>query len=187
MEVNQTTSHKYQVKLCLAGLALMLLCTPPVSAQQQLEDVFFPAPREQRQRLTKAAQALEAGQYSDAVIALGELLSGEGEDMDSSQQQDFFLGATSKAGTRESLKAKAQQMLGEMNSEGRKLYELRFGPQAKTLLTKAIEENDYQKLVDITRRYFHTQAGYEATILLGRRHLGEGRPLAAACPMARCC
>ena len=32
----------------------------------------------------------------------------------------------------------------------------------------------------MARRYFHTRAGYEATVLLGRLHLDRGRPLAAA-------
>ena len=164
---------------CLAITTLLCLATIASAPAQQVEDVFFPAPREQRQRLSRAAQALEEGQYSEAVIALGELLSGEGEDLDGAHQ-DFFLGATSTTGTRESLKAKAQQMLGEMPSEGRKLYELRFGPQARALLESAINAGNHQQLVDITRRYFHTAAGYEATMLLGRRDLSEGRPLAAA-------
>src|SRR5262249_104377 len=41
------------------------------------------------------------------------------------------------------------------------------------------------ELTDVCRRYFHTKAGYEATLLLGRIQLDQGRPLAAALTLKR--
>ena len=44
---------------------------------------------------------------------------------------------------------------------------------------------DLAKLTEVSRRYFHTKAGYEATLLLGRYQLDQGRPLAAALTLKR--
>ena len=40
-------------------------------------------------------------------------------------------------------------------------------------------------LAEVSRRFFHTRAGYEATFLLGLDHLDHGRPLAGALTLQR--
>src|SRR5262245_12471086 len=50
-----------------------------------INNVFPLAPRELRQRLTRAQAALEEERYSDAVAEIGEVLNSTGSD-------DFFLG-----------------------------------------------------------------------------------------------
>ena len=40
-------------------------------------------------------------------------------------------------------------------------------------------------LAEVSRRFFHTEAGYEATLLLGLYHLDHGQPLAAALALSR--
>ena len=67
-----------------------------------------------------------------------------------------------------------------MPEKGRTLYELKFGADARQLLDQALKTRDMRQLVEVTRRYFHTDAGYEATMLIGRYYLDQGRPLAAA-------
>ena len=48
------------------------------------------------------------------------------------------------------------------------------------MLTAAASTGDTAKIEEVARRFFHTQAGYQATLLLGRRLLDHNRPLAAA-------
>ena len=63
---------------------------------------------------------------------------------------------------------------------GRELYELQYGAEAKALLEQAVRSGDIEKLNEVGRRYFHTPAWQDATVLLGRLHFDRGRPLAAA-------
>ncbi len=90
------------------------------------------------------------------------------------------MASSPQPGTQISLKTEAQRLLGSMPEKGRDLYELKFGADARQLLDSALEKRDMQQVVEVTRRYFHTEAGYEATMLIGRYYLDQGRPLAAA-------
>ena len=150
---------------------------------EEAVDIFLPAPRNLRQQLSRAAKALEEEQLSEAVDLLGQLLASPGTDSDGTDpgaEQDYFLSESEAAGTQTSLKSEAQRMLGSMPDKGRELYELKFGADARQMLERALETRDFPQLVEVTRRYFHTSAGYEATMLIGRYYLDQGRPLAAA-------
>jgi hypothetical protein len=72
-----------------------------------------------------------------------------------------------------------------MPREGRELYELEFGAKAKQLLQQAVAAGDAQGLAQVSQRFFHTRAGYEATFLLGLHHLDHGRHLAGALTLQR--
>ncbi len=161
----------------------------PLGKQKgQVTNVFLPAPRALRQQLTKARQALAEQRYSEAVELLGQLLaSGEAlaDRFDDLGEQDYFLNASNEPGTQISLKTDAQRMLGGMPEKGRALYELKFGADARQQLDRALTAHDMQQVVDVTRRYFHTDAGYEAMMLIGRYYLDQGRPLAAALRLQR--
>ena len=148
-----------------------------------VQNVFLPAPRDLRQLLTRARKSLDQQEYADAVMQLGTLLtSKKASDAaeNSPENQDFFIAVQGNPEKSTSLKTEAQRLLGSMPKQGRELYELQFGTDARLLLDKAIQAGDTPKLTEVTRQYFHTQAGYEATILLGRYELDHGRPLAAA-------
>ncbi len=150
---------------------------------EDVTNIFLPAPRGLRQQLTRARQALEEEQYGEAVDLLGQLLASPEVGADAQNgvgEQDYFMGSSSEPGPRISLKTEAQRLLGGMPDKGRDLYELKFGADARQLLDTALETRDIQQLIEVTRRYFHTQAGYEATMLIGRHYLDQGRPLAAA-------
>lgn len=151
---------------------------------EDVMNVFLPAPRGLRQQLSRAREALEQEQYSDAVDLLGSLLASAhgGDDalLEETADQDYFLGGVDAGGTQVSLKSEAQRLLGEIPEKGRALYELKFGVDARQLLDLGLQSRDMPQLVEVTRRYFHTDAGYEATMLIGRHDLDQGRPLAAA-------
>ena len=121
-----------------------------------INNTFPLAPRELRQHLTRAQAAVEEEQFSDAVAELGEILN-------SATSDDFFLGTPGGADAQVSLKTQALELLGSMPAKGRRMYELQYGADAKAALEAALEASDLAALTEVSRRYFHTKAGYEAT------------------------
>ena len=71
-----------------------------------------------------------------------------------------------------------------MPREGRELYELQYGARARQMLDEALEAGDMERLAEVSRRFFHTRAGYQATFLLGLYHFDHGRPMAGALVLA---
>src|SRR5438874_2938176 len=160
---------------------LVAACAGPAEGQfgtpyPIVTNIFPLAPRELKQHLSRAQTALDEERYSDAVAEIGEVLNSTGSD-------DFFLGAPPEAQI--SLKTQALALLGSMPAKGRKMYELQYGADAKAALDAALNAADLGQLSEVGRRYFHTKAGYEATLLLGRYQLDQGRPLAAALTLKR--
>ena len=151
------------------------------SSNQDRASIFRPAPRDLSQSLGRARKAIAEERFSDAVSELGKLLSDiDGEDAEF-RTQDFFLAAGSQdSGTHTSLKTEARRLLGSMPPKGREWYELQYGAQARASLEQAVAHRDVTMLADTSRRYFHSKAGYEATLLLGRYQLDHGQSLAAA-------
>jgi outer membrane protein assembly factor BamB len=155
----------------------VLLPTEVVRGQEgMLSNVFPPAPRELRQHVTRSQAAMAEERYSDAVAELGQVLN-------SALGDDFFLGGAGDSQI--SLKTQALDLLGSMPARGQRMYELQFGAEARVALESALQDNDLAAITEVSRRYFHTKAGYEATLLVGRLQLGQGRPLAAALTLKR--
>lgn len=183
------------VKACGMALTVWLLAVPPgpvwvagqvalaqlrarapADAEELAENVFLPAPRVTLQRLAEAQQLLRAGRFGEAVRNLGAILDAD---------EDFFFQPDRDEPIHRSLKAQARQLIGSMPREGRELYELQYGPLARRILSEAAAEGDMTRLAEVSRRFFHTEAGYEATFLLGLHHLDHGRPLAGALTLDR--
>ena len=72
-----------------------------------------------------------------------------------------------------------------MPREGRDLYEVRSGAEARDKLNRAVAAGDAAGLSEISAQLFHTQAGYEATYLLALYHMDHGAPLAGALTLKR--
>jgi len=145
-------------------------------AETPEHDVFLPPDRSLLLLLSKARQLKEQGRHAEAVRCLGAILEAP---------EDSFFQPDKQSRVLPSLKGQAQAMLGEMPRQGRDSYELLYGAQARTLLAKAVESGDANGLAEVSRRFFHTQAGYEATLLLGLCHLDRGSPLAGALVLKR--
>ncbi len=182
----RTTKQIAAVAIALCGwIAWSALAQAPANPQEaeEVESIFQPAQRSLRQHLTRAKQAIDEQRFGDAVSELGGLLTSPELNRNGEaggEPQDFFLGTGGGTGPQTSVKTEAQRLLGAMPARGRELYELQFGAEAKLLLEDAVRSGDLEKLNEVTRRYFHTRAGYDATVLLGRLHFDRGRPLAAA-------
>ncbi len=145
------------------------------TAALTLRNVFARPSRELTQKLHLARQLLADRRYAEAVGLLDALLETE---------EDFFLLDTSSGAVR-GLRAEAQRLLGAMPREGRELYELRYGARARQMLTQATSDGNIHLLAEVSRRFFHTQAGYEATLLLGLYYLDHDSPLAGALTLQR--
>ncbi|MBN2473024.1 MAG: PQQ-binding-like beta-propeller repeat protein [Pirellulales bacterium] len=140
------------------------------------ENVFLPADRTILQRLAQAHVLLEQDRYSEAVRYLGAILDAP---------EDYFFQPDKNEPVHRSLKAEAHRLIGQMPKKGRELYELQYGTRARQMLTEALATGNREFLAEVSRRYFHAEAGQEATLLLGLDHLDHGRPLAAALSLQR--
>ena len=178
---------------CLLLLAMTVVMTvvvfvtlPLIAQDESVGTTFRAAPRPLKQRLVRASLAIEERRFGDAVVELGVLLAEEtGEDLGTDAGQDFFYGSINTVVVRSSLKGEAERLLGSLPETARELYELQFGADARDLLDVAVATGDLSQLTEVTRKYFHTNAGYEATLLLGRLQLDRGHPLAAAMCLQR--
>ena len=100
--------------------------------------------------------------------------------MDGPSNEDYFLPREDQPGEAISLKQRARNLLGSLPRAGRESYELQVGSEARRLLDEALRNSDMDGLREVSRRFFHSDVGYQATMLLGRYELDQGRPLAAA-------
>ncbi len=136
-----------------------------------LDGVFLPPDRQAKRRLEMADELIGEGRYGEAVRLLGSLLEGP---------EDFFFKPHPDQPVFRSLKAESGRLLSKLPPDGRQSYELQFGARARQALKEASAAGDLMRIADVSRRFFFTQAGAEATYLLGRHYLDQNRPLAAA-------
>ncbi len=180
------THHLVLPRVTLAlvlGLAPLSLAAGQVLNRNDPEnapDVFVPASRDLQLQLNRARKALQEGSFVDAADLLGSLIAVPEAIRFSADSEDYFLDAAEAGGTYRSLKSEVLKLLGGMPAKGREAYEIRYGADAKALVDAAVESGDIEKLTEAARMYFHTNAGYEAMLLIARYHYIQGRPLAAA-------
>jgi len=145
-------------------------------ADQITERVFLPPDRSIRQLLDRAEQLLNQQRFSEAVQALQTVLNAP---------EDYFYRPEDNAlqpggQTYRSIKSEARRLIGKLPPGGRRSYDLQYGPAARRKLQEAVAAGNMEGVAEVSRRYCHTEAAEEALILLGRYHLDQGRPLAAA-------
>lgn len=177
---------------CLYRLScFVVLCSLlPLAANAQVVNgsrggAFIEAPRYIEQELRDAEESIEKKEYSDAVVRLGNLLQremNEARDADLAGQ-DFFLiesGNSNSFLQSKSFLSHARKMLGELPPSALDTYELQFGALAQRMLTEASANRDWETLQTVRRKFFHTKAGYEASLILAQREILEGHPLSAS-------
>jgi outer membrane protein assembly factor BamB/tetratricopeptide (TPR) repeat protein len=133
--------------------------------------VALPEDRTIARKLKAAKDQIDAKDYGNAVSVLGKLLE---------TSEDYFFKPDANAKSHYSLRKEIERLIGSLPEEGRRQYDLRFGPPGQKLLTEALTTGSWQTMEDVTRRYFHTEAGYQAAWLLGDYYLDQGQPLVAA-------
>ena len=146
------------------------------SANEGSESIFYPPDRATMQRFSTAKEMLQEQRFGEAARLLGGILE---------VPEDYFFQPDREAPVYRSLKGEARRLIGEMPAAGKESYELQYGAQARKMLDEAIAKGDADALAAVSRQFFHTQAGYEATYLLGDSEMDHGRPLAAALCLRR--
>ncbi|MBN1588712.1 MAG: PQQ-binding-like beta-propeller repeat protein [Pirellulales bacterium] len=156
---------------------VLLLAQSEAASDEKKEDAspetsVFPRPeRTLLRQLSNARELIERRRYGEAVRCLGAILE---------SPEDCFYQPRADEPLHRSLRSEANRILGSMASRGRELYELQYGAQARHLLEEAVAARSRDLLDEVSRRFYHTRAGYEATFLLGLYDLDHREPLGAA-------
>lgn len=137
---------------------------------------FAPPNRGILQVLARSKKAMNEHRYGEALEGLTEILG---------SSEDFLTQPDRKGPIYRGLKSEVQQLLGQMPREGRELYEVRSGAEAREKLDRAVASGSETALSEVAGQYFHTQAGYEATYLLALHYMDHGFPLAGALGLRR--
>jgi len=148
----------------------------PSADLAQADAVFAPAERSVILLLDRTRLLLQEDRYAEAVQCLDRILSGN---------EDYFFRPDANTSVHRSIKSEARGLLGSLPPSGRKSYELQFGAYARSMLDEGVETGSVPMIAEVARRFFHTEAGYEASYLLGLHHMDHGRPLVAALTLRR--
>ena len=157
-------------------------------------------PRETIQRLKTAVTLMEEKRYSESVRILWDILRSE-EDSFICVNRDKSISeeaneksdensdsATPPAGQTPqaagptsliSLKTYIQNILAQAPEEARQASELIVGTEAQKALEAAIQSGSLDRLLMVSRDYFHTEAGYKASFLSGLILLNDGQAASA--------
>ncbi|MCA9181084.1 MAG: hypothetical protein KDA51_06510, partial [Planctomycetales bacterium] len=145
------------------------------------EEAFPIAPRPLMRLLREGEIAFKEERWSDGITALSALLSSDDNTLPADLRgQDYFIDHGIAGLLNKSVKGEAIRLLSELPAEGRRTLELQFGVTAQRELSAAIAEADFERLGSVARKYMHTEAGYDAQVLLAQYKLTSGHPLAAA-------
>lgn len=198
-----TPHHRFSVAACgLAGVSLFLIASgnavrskepppqrtrrgqiqqnnarpiiqQPVAAQAAPGiDVLVQADRETIRALRFAKELIGRKEYVKAIAILQKIIDRD--------QDGFYFEDPEKRDVLRSVRTAAQQLIAGMPEAGRKLYELKSGGTARNLVGDALSTGNVSKLTEVSRRFFHTKAGYAAMYHLGVHYLDRDEPLAAA-------
>ncbi len=169
--------------LCLAAAACNI-CNAQFPNQlppDPTADLFLMAPRPLLRLLREGEIAIKEARYADGITALTMLLRDGGEELpEDFRGQDYFIEQGVRGLFNKSVKSEATRLLSELPLEGRRTLEIQSGVEAKRELDIALQSKDFEQLGNVARKYVHTEAGYDAQVLVAQYKLTGGHPLAAA-------
>ena len=139
--------------------------------QDIVTGVYLPTDRSLSRAVGRARERLADHEYHEALAFLHGILG---------RDEDSFLERAGDDRRQLGLKATARQLIGELPPEGHDAYELLQGPTARRQLEAALKNGDRDGIANVVRQFFHTQAGYEATLVLAQLEADQGHRLAAA-------
>jgi outer membrane protein assembly factor BamB len=120
--------------------------------------------------MRRAEESIAAGEFSQALRFLDELLG---------HDEDYFI-ETGDRGAFAGMKESARRMIRDLPPEGRRAYEATYGPVAERLLRATVASGDAESLEQVVHRYLYTAAGSQAALLLAANEADAGRHLVAA-------
>ena len=134
------------------------------------EGIFLPNDRMAERRLDRAERLVEEQRWSDASTLFDDILSAD---------NDSFFKPDATRDTWLSMKTETTRLIGAMPAAGRESYQLQFRARAQRMLSEAIASANSDQIIAVARRWFHTPAGYRATLFAAIENLESGQPLAA--------
>ena len=160
------------------------------------------APRETIQRLKTALALMDEKRYSESVRILWDILKteedsfisvnldktiSEGENENPAEKTEENSDSNNSSTEQKaagpvsliSLKTYIQNILGQAPEEARQASELIVGTEAQKALDAAIQSGSLDRLLTVSRDYFHTEAGYKASFLSGLILLNDGQATSA--------
>ncbi len=177
----------------LAGLVALALFSVPAPwgwcqlgfrnrTEDPSQEQILLAPRPLARLLREGKVAIDEMRYADGIEALGAILLQEKrEDLpDDTVRQDYFIELGGDHYYKNSVRGEALRLLGSIPEEGRKTLEIQYGVSARQELQSAVGDRNMEAIGEVARKYYHTDAGYDANILLAQDKLIRGYPIAAA-------
>ena len=144
---------------------------PPADEGDGEGGIGFPSDRLRERQLDRGRRLVADQRWSDAAMLFDEILAAD---------RDVFTRSDRRQRTWQSIKAETNRLIGGLEKAGREAYELQFRARADRMLEQAVAANDTAGIVAVARRWFHTPAGYRATLLAAIEALEANQPLAAA-------
>lgn len=150
-------------------------------SRRSTEDLFLLAPRPMQRLLAEGKLAISEERFADAIGAVYALLDEDNGALPKDiRGQDFFLEHPANRPYSMSLKSEAIRILSELPEKGREILELQFGVTAKQSLQQAVEQGDMASVARVARKFPHTEAGYDAKILVAQNNVTRGEARKAA-------
>ena len=134
------------------------------------DSAFIAPPREVIRPLLRCKKLMAEGQIGEAVEILGEVLSDD-------TVEDYLISRGSRSFS--SLRMRTESILGSIDRKYLEPYQIRYDIRARKLLQRGVAENDLDLLKKVSNRFFFTDSGSEAAMLLGQMELSNGQPSAA--------
>ena len=176
--------NRYWRRLCRWGLTcLWLAATLPIPAsdasdsteedsvarRSRLNHVVY-RDRQQQLILNRARQVLNSGRIVEGLQFLQEVF-------DCSEDSQIWTGQPPRL---VSLHQEAQRLLDSLGPDVWRVYQRRFGAQADRLIADAKRSGSPALFGDVVRRYYHTDAGFEAWCWRAARWMDRGEFESAA-------
>jgi len=133
--------------------------------------IGFPSDRLRERQFDRGRRLVADQRWSDAATLFDEILASD---------RDCFFRTDRQQRTWQSIKSETNRLIGGFAKPGREAYELQFRARAERMLEQAVAAGDSAGIVAVARRWFHTPAGYRATLLAAIESLEVNQPLAAA-------
>ena len=156
---------------------------PPGPEADEVRDPEFtdgltlPTDRNARRKLEDAGDFIKEQNWDAAAEILQSLLE---------TKEDLFVEVHHKDASGQvtsdwtSIRTEANRLLGTMLPSGLEVYELKYGGRAKARLAEGKAKSDPAILAEVALKFQHTEAGAEATNLLGTYGLDRGDYVRAA-------
>lgn len=138
--------------------------------------VFLPSDRAKERQLDRGSRLLAAGEWTDAVALLDEILAAD---------RDAFMVAGAGDGTRLSIRSEATRLVGALPPAGRDAYALLFRSRAERALAEAVARADAAGIDAVARRWFAVPAGRRAAAIAAQTAFEADDPCTASAWLER--